>query len=51
MKRALKEFIIAPVKTTIPLYLQIMDDPSFRKGNFDTGFISRFVSEEDDDDF
>ena len=51
MKRALKEFIIAPVKTTIPLYLQIMDDPSFRKGNFDTGFISRIVSEEDDDDF
>lgn len=29
MKRALKEFIIAPVKTTIPLYRQIMDDPSF----------------------
>ena len=48
MKRALKEFIIAPVKTTIPLYLQIMDDPSFRKGDFDTGFINRFVPEEDD---
>ena len=51
MKRALKEFIIAPVKTTIPLYLQIMDDPSFRKGDFDTGFINRFVPEEDEDDF
>jgi len=50
MKRALKEFIIAPVKTTIPLYLQIMDDPSFRKGDFDTGFINRFVAEEDDED-
>ena len=50
MKRALKEFIIAPVKTTIPLYLQIMDDPSFRRGDFDTGFINNFVPEEDDDD-
>jgi len=51
MKRALKEFIIAPIKTTIPLYLQIMDDPFFRKGDFDTGFINGFVLEEDDDDF
>jgi len=51
MKRALREFIIAPVKTTIPLYLQIMDDPSFRKGDFDTGFINRFVPGEDDEDF
>jgi len=50
MKRALKEFIIAPVKTTIPLYRQIMDDPAFRKGDFDTGFINRFVSEEEEDD-
>ena len=47
MKRALKEFIIAPVKTTIPLYRQIMDDPSFRKGDFDTGFINKFVPEEE----
>lgn len=50
MKRALKEFIIAPVKTTIPLYRQIMDDPSFRKGDFDTGFINRFVSEEEEEE-
>lgn len=50
MKRALKEFIIAPVKTTIPLYRQIMDDPSFRKGDFDTGFINKFVPEEEEED-
>jgi acetyl-CoA carboxylase biotin carboxylase subunit len=48
MKRALGEFIISPVKTTIPLYRQIMDDPLFCKGDFDTGFINRFVPEEDD---
>ena len=50
MKRALDEFKISPLKTTIPLYRQIMDDPDFQKGEFDTGFINRFVPEEDDDD-
>lgn len=53
MRRALEEFGIAPIKTTIPLYLRIMGDPSFQRGDFDTGFIKRFVpdleDEEDDD--
>jgi acetyl-CoA carboxylase biotin carboxylase subunit len=49
MKRALAEFNIAPIKTTIPLYRRIMNDPLFKKGDFDTGFIERFVPEEDDD--
>ena len=49
MKRALSEFVISPLKTTIPLYRRIMDDPSFREGDFDTGFIHYFVPEEDDD--
>ena len=44
MKRALSEFVISPLKTTIPLYRRIMDDPSFRKGDFDTGFIHKFVA-------
>jgi acetyl-CoA carboxylase biotin carboxylase subunit len=50
MKRALDEFKISPLKTTIPLHRKIMDDASFRKGDFDTGFIYKFVPEEDDDD-
>jgi acetyl-CoA carboxylase biotin carboxylase subunit len=50
MKRALSEFVISPVKTTIPLYRRIMDDPSFRQGNFDTGFINKFIPEEDEED-
>jgi acetyl-CoA carboxylase biotin carboxylase subunit len=50
MKRALREFTIEPVKTTIPLYRKVMDDPLFRKGDFNTGFISRFVHDEDEDD-
>ncbi len=52
MKRALDEFVIEPVKTTIPLYRKVMDDPEFQQGRFDTGFIKRFLREdvcEDDD--
>jgi len=50
MKRALEEFKIQPVKTTIPLYLKVMDDPQFRAGDFNTDFISRFLPDEDDED-
>jgi acetyl-CoA carboxylase biotin carboxylase subunit len=50
MKRALEEFTIKPLKTTIPLYLKVMEDPFFQEGDFNTDFIKRFVAEEDDDD-
>jgi acetyl-CoA carboxylase biotin carboxylase subunit len=50
MKRSLAEFVIEPIKTTIPLYRRVMEDPFFCKGEFDTGFINKFVPEEDDDD-
>ena len=50
MKRSLEEFVIEPIKTTIPLYRRIMDDPFFRNGDFDTGFINKFVPEEEDDE-
>jgi acetyl-CoA carboxylase biotin carboxylase subunit len=50
MKRALEEFSLKPLKTTIPLYIRIMDDPSFQAGEFNTGFINKFVPDEDDDE-
>jgi acetyl-CoA carboxylase biotin carboxylase subunit len=50
MKRALEEFTIKPLKTTIPLYRRIMDDPAFREGDFHTGYIKKFVPDDDDDD-
>ena len=53
MKRALEEFRIEPIKTTIPLHLRIMDDPLFRKGQFTTHFIQRLPpadAEEEDED-
>ena len=49
MKRALKELVIGPVKTTIPFHLTIMDDPDFIRGDFDTGFIDRFLPEGEED--
>jgi acetyl-CoA carboxylase biotin carboxylase subunit len=41
MRRALSEFHVAPIKTTIPLHLQIMDNPNFVSGDIDTGFVER----------
>jgi acetyl-CoA carboxylase, biotin carboxylase subunit len=43
MKRALSEFHVAPVKTTIPLQIQIMNNPNFRSGDVDTGFVERVM--------
>jgi acetyl-CoA carboxylase biotin carboxylase subunit len=42
MKRALEEFVIEGVKTTIPFHLKLMDDPSFKAGNFTTKFMETF---------
>lgn len=50
MKRCLAEYTIEPLKTTIPLYSRVMDDPDFRNGDFDTSYIERFLPEEEDDD-
>jgi acetyl-CoA carboxylase biotin carboxylase subunit len=42
MKRALGEFVIEGVKTTIPFHLKLMDDPQFQAGNFTTKFLESF---------
>ena len=42
MKRALSEFVIEGVKTTIPLHLKIMDNENFKAGNFTTAFLESF---------
>jgi len=49
MKRALAEFKIMPLKTTIPLYRRIMEDEQFRRGDFDTGYIHKFIPEQDEE--
>lgn len=40
MERALGEYTIGGLKTTIPFFRQVMEHPDFRKGNFDTRFIA-----------
>jgi len=42
MYRALSEYIIEGVKTTIPFHLQLMQNEDFRKGNFTTKFLETF---------
>lgn len=43
MKRALSEFVIEGIKTTIPFHLQMMDNEQFKKGKFTTAFMNDFV--------
>jgi acetyl-CoA carboxylase biotin carboxylase subunit len=42
MYRALSEYVIEGVKTTIPFHLQLMKNEDFRKGNFTTKFMESF---------
>ena len=42
MQRALDEFIIEGIKTTIPMHKKILDDPDFQKGNISTKFMERY---------
>ena len=39
MKRALKEFIVEGIETTIPFHLRVLDNEEFREGNIFTNFI------------
>lgn len=42
MKRALDEFVIEGIKTTIPFHRQLMDDPIYLAGNYTTAFMDDF---------
>ncbi|MBO9621069.1 MAG: acetyl-CoA carboxylase biotin carboxylase subunit [Niabella sp.] len=43
MYRALSEYVIEGIKTTIPFHLQLMQNEDFRSGNFNTKFMESFV--------
>jgi acetyl-CoA carboxylase biotin carboxylase subunit len=43
MARALDEYIIEGIKTTIAFHKKIMDNKDFKEGNVDTGFLERLV--------
>jgi acetyl-CoA carboxylase biotin carboxylase subunit len=42
MHRALSEYVIEGIKTTIPFHLQLMKDERFRSGDFNTKFLEAF---------
>ena len=44
MRRALDEFVIEGIKTTIPLHKRILNDPDFQKGHVSTTFLDRFLT-------
>lgn len=46
MQRALDEFVLEGVKTTIPLHKRLLAHTSFRRGNFSVAFLARFLAEE-----
>ncbi len=45
MKRALGEFMIRGIKTTIPFQQEILNHPDFHSGNYDIGWVGRFLEE------
>ncbi len=50
MKRALDEFVIEGVKTTIPFHRQLMDHPDYLAGNYTTKFMETFQMEEPEEE-
>lgn len=45
-RRALREYRIEGVKTTIPLHLRLLDDEAFRSGDYHTGYLEEWLKEE-----
>ncbi|MGE0886373.1 MAG: acetyl-CoA carboxylase biotin carboxylase subunit [Blastocatellales bacterium] len=43
MKRALGEYHVGGIRTTIPFFLAVLDDEEFQQGETDTGYIARFL--------
>ena len=49
MKRALDEFVIEGIATTLPFHRQLMDHPNYIAGNYTTKFMEDFVMDEPED--
>jgi acetyl-CoA carboxylase biotin carboxylase subunit len=44
MNRALNEYLITGVKTTIPFQMAVLQDPDFRRGQYTTSFVEKLLS-------
>jgi acetyl-CoA carboxylase biotin carboxylase subunit len=45
MRRALDEFILEGIKTTIPFYKKVFSNPNFISGEYDTSFVESLFKE------
>jgi acetyl-CoA carboxylase biotin carboxylase subunit len=45
LRRALEEFAVLGIKTTLPLHQRIVEDPSFQSGDYTIHWLERFVAE------
>jgi acetyl-CoA carboxylase biotin carboxylase subunit len=45
MARALGEYQVVGIKTTIPLHRAILQNSDFRKGEYSTGFLEKFLKD------
>jgi acetyl-CoA carboxylase biotin carboxylase subunit len=45
MRRALREYVVGGITTNIPFLLAVLDEPDFRAGRLDTGYIGRHFGE------
>ncbi|HEY8459112.1 MAG TPA: acetyl-CoA carboxylase biotin carboxylase subunit, partial [Blastocatellia bacterium] len=46
LKRALGEYHVGGIRTTIPFFLSVLDDEEFARGEIDTGYIDRFLNKQ-----
>ena len=44
LKRALKEYVIDGIKTTLPLHKKIIDTPEFISGKYDIRWLENFIN-------
>lgn len=47
MRRALDEYYVTGIKTTVPFHAAIMRNADFRAGKYDTGFVERLMNSDD----
>ncbi|MDD4956051.1 MAG: acetyl-CoA carboxylase biotin carboxylase subunit [Candidatus Omnitrophica bacterium] len=47
MQRALDEFLVAPIKTTVEFHKKVLLNPDFQKGKFSTHFVEKFFPKKD----
>lgn len=48
MNRALQEFMIKGIKTTIPFQIEIINHPDFKNGTYDIGWVTKYLEERED---